>query len=373
MMNKFANQMIDAYDDIYCEKLVKLASVRPETYIMTAEEKSRLHDDDYALCFITKEAQKISKFPIDSHDNAWLSNQYFPDTYHKLTKAAAVTAAQNIKKACAHFGIAPMAEVEKVASLVEREVTHNVSYEGDREDVSWLLDLRGHEKTAAEVMQPFADVEKIGDNYTHAQYILPTQAHVKLAAKFFDEKHEKIPLTQRAKYACAVQRRARELGMTKVGGAVEKYAGDNYGAHLDGHLASRRAMLDGRPELVGELNKLAAAKKEFTPQQFAQVLHGFDKKAGLSQYYGGYLANPFMATFAGLPDEGSSVRWMDKKGSRSLSTEEVRKLVNDSNTKIAEYFGSAMASELKKDPVSIFESLPNDAKEVLANIHDGLI
>lgn len=363
-MQKLANQVIDAYDDLFGEHLRKFGSERPNANLLTPEEKVRLNDDQYALCCITKEGSKLNKFPICDEDNTWVSNKMFPLTCHKLASSAAGKAAHFIKRACEAYGIEP----EPLVKEASVESKTNIWVETDRAEPTM--------KTAAPtrlVMDDFAEVDRICDNYTHAQMVFSTPTHVKVAEKYFEEKHGKMPLETRHKYAAALQIRARELGMPSLRGSIAKYASDHYSAHLDGHLASRRRLLDGHDALVGELNKLASAKDRFTPYQFAQVLNGFDKKAGLNRYYGGYLQNPFESTFAAEPDPQAGYRWQSKTGSRSLTAEEVRMVVNDQEPKIAEYFGKSIADELRKDPVTIFESLPDDSKAIIANIKDGLL
>lgn len=371
-MQKLANQVIDAYDDLFGEHLKKFGHENPGANLLTPEEKARLDDDAYALCCITKEGSKLNKFPLCDKDNVWVSNKMFPLTCHKLAASAAGKAAYFIKKACESCGIEPEPLVKEWALTGDHfpasKLATNV----------WIENPRGEAtiKTAAPtrlVMDDFAEVDRICGNYTHAQQVFATPTHVKVAEKYFEEKHGKMPLETRHKYAAAIQIRARELGMPAIGGTIAKYASDHYSAHLDGHLASRRRLLDGREDLVGELNKLASAKQRFTPYQFAQVLNGFDKKAGLNRYYGGYLQNPFESTFAAEPDPQAGYRWQSKTGSRALTAEEIRMVVNDQEPKIAEYFGKSIADEMKKDPVVIFESLPDDAKAIIANIKDGLL
>lgn len=363
-MQKLANQVIDAYDDLFGEHLRKFGHENPGANLLTPEEKSRLSDDDYALCCLTKEGSKLNKFPLCDKDNVWVSNKMFPMTCHKLAESAAAKAAHFIKKACKAYEIEPEPLVEKLAA----ESSTNI----------WVENPKGEEtvKTASGTrvaMDDFAEVDRIVGNYTHAQQVFSSPMHVKVAAKYFEEKHEKMLLETRHKYAAAVQIRAKELGMPPQTGAVAKYASDHYNAKLDGHLASRRRLLDGQDDLVGELSKLASAKKSYTPYQFAQLLNGFDKKAGLNRYYGGYLENPFNSTFAAAPDPYEGYRWQNKTGSRKLTLEEIQKVVKDQNPKIAEYFGKSVAEEMKKDPVVIFESLPDDSKEIIANIADGLL
>lgn len=365
-MYKFANQVIDIHDDIYKEHLVKIASKRPQTDVISADQRARLGDDDFALCVITKTANKINKFPINSHDSAWLSNEYFSETCYKLPKTAAVTAASFIKHACEHFGISPCSEVEAMA----KEASTNVYFENDKEELA--QPLQSKTASVSNPLEAFAEIEKIANNYTHAQYIFRTPAHVKVASKYFEEKHKEMPLETRHKYAAAIQIRAEELGMQPVKGAVSKYASDSYNGMLDGHISSRRRLVEHTP-FAGELSKLANARKEFTPYQFAQALHGFDKKAGLERHYDGYLTDPYRSTFAEQPDKLAGYRWMDKKGSRSLTAEEIARVVNTGHPKIAEYIGKHAADELRSNPVPVFDSMPNDIKEIIANIHDGTL
>jgi len=361
-MYKIANQVIDAYDDIHWNYLEKIAKERPETNVMTPDELAKVADEDFAVCFLTKEAQKLRKLPVDCHDNVWLSNRYYEETHHKMAADAARTAAYFIKKACERFNIEPSASVVKLAADASPE-----------NNLVFHLDTVSPVESVREInLQKFAEVEKIADNYVHAQYVFATPAHVKVACEYFDKKHDKMPLEVRHKYAAAIQLRARELGMPAQTGTVAKYAADSYGADLDAHLSSRRRLLEGSPN-YDELAKLASTRKQYTPSQFAQILHGFDKKAGLTQYYGGYITNPYESTFSNQPDVDQGYRWMDKKGSARLTEEEIRRVVKDHNPKIAEYFGKQTAMEMMKDPISIFQSLPDDAKEIFVHFNDGLL
>jgi len=359
-MLKLANQVIDAYDDISREGLAKLAKIGPDINLMSHAERADLKDHDFALSMITKKASKLNKFPIDSMDNTWLSNEYFEMNHDRLPKTAAVVAASNIKTACERFGVKPRASV---VSMSKTAATTNIYYESSTERLT---------KTAsAEVvsLEKIAAVRDIGDNYTYAQFAMPTPSHVKVACKYFEDKLDKIPVDYRHKYAAAIQQRSKELGMGVQGGSVIKYASDHYSGMVDSHLKSRETLVETAPEHKEYLQKLAGAKKELTPAQFAQALHGFDKKAGLTRHYGGYLTNPFEATFAGAPDQYEGYR--TKVGSASMDSDAIRRLATEKYAQIKNYFGHSLADELRRDPVPIFDSLPMDAKEILGGIANG--
>lgn len=358
-MLKIANQIIDAYDDIHKDTLKKLAAIRPDCKLMTPEELGQLKDHDHAVCVITKKASKLNKFPINNMDNTWLSNEFFQRTHPCLPEEAAKIAASNIKLACMKYKIKTTPAVEKYAS---KDVSDNVYFEKD-------YDLKPVNMVNRVDLTKFAQVKNIGENYTVAQQVFSTPSHVKVAADYFKENIEKIPLDLRHKYAAAIQRRARELGMPVITGEVGKYASDYYSPMVDAHIKARNSLLETKPDLRETLQKISSAKKDIPPSQFAQLLHGFDKKAGLSKYYGGHLTDPYIASFAyeANPYDG----YVYKTASMSMGDDEIRAGVNAHYGKIKEYFGQSIADELKKDPVPIFDSLPNDAKEMIGRIMSG--
>lgn len=357
-MFKLANQVIDAYDDTEKTWLRKLATINPKCNLLSHEQRSQLKDHDFALSVVTKTASKLNKFPIADKDSTWISMQYFEKNSHKLPIEACEIAAYHLKTASLKHGLHPTPMVMALA----KQVPNNVYFEKE-----------GSVKPVNAVVKPdlskIAQVEDIGKNYTSAQYAMPSVTHVKLAAKYLEENEKKIPIEMVHKYAAAVQRRAHELGMAPLKGTIGKYASDHYSPMVDAHIRSRVSLLETKPELKATLEKLGAAKKRFSPSEFAQILHGFDKQAGLNRYYGAHLQNPYEATFAHTPDHGGVI--YKSASQRTMEGDELSKLVNVKYAKIKEYFGDYMASELKKDPASIFESLPRDAKEIIIGIADG--
>lgn len=366
-MIKLANQVVDFYDDVTKDGLKKIAHLAPGVVALSPDERARLRDDDFALCMITKKAAKLLKYPIESRDSTWLSNQYFNLYHDNLPKTAAAIAARNIKTACARFKVDPTVAVVSLATDDGEKVASgsNTCYESSAEP----LERRAAYQEVS--LEKIAQVSEIGENYTAAQYAMPTPAHVKVACRYFETKLDKIPLEQRHKYAAAIQRRAHELGMGQQKGAVVKYAADHYSAHVDSHIQSRATLLETQPAQRDLLSKLAAAKKELPPAKFASALHNFDKQAGLTRYYGSALTNPYEATFAAEPDQYAGYRV--KVAGITMTHEDVQALASTKLAKVKEYFGDTIAQEFGKNPVAIFDSLPMDAKEVLARISDGLI
>jgi len=361
-MFKLANQIIDAYDDINRVHLKKLAQINPNIEFMDPEDRTQLEDQDFALSIITKKASKLNKFPVNNHDSTWLSNQYFQESYLRLPKTAAEIAAYHIKKACERYRVDQTPAVSGMA----KEASSNVYFEQDIPQSAKV------NRVITPDLSKFAEVQKIGDNYTFAQYTFATPPHVKMASKYFDEVCDDIPLEYRHKYAAAIQKRAKELGMEKQEGKVVKYASDHYSGFIDAHLASRKSLLEvADPKFVAALNKMASMKKDIAPIEFAKVLHGFDKRAGLSKYYGGYLTDPYLSTFANEPDP--YIGWRTKVAGVELDSDAIKKVATEKYAQIKQYFGKDVADEFKKEGVSIYESFPQDVKEVIASMANGEI
>ena len=358
-MYKLANQILDIYDDSNTSFLRKLAEVRPHTEVLSPEDRALLGDHQFALSVITKKAAKLNKYPVSDRDSTWLSDAYFQENSHKLSKQAAGIAAFNIKSACERFGLKPSKATVKLAAS---NVTSNQYYEEAKPEFV--------AQGATELdMSKFAQVTQIGDNDTAAAYVFKSPGHVKVGAEYFERTYKDMPVEYRHKYAAALQKRAHDLGMPNLKGTVSKYASDYYSSAVDAHIRSRVSLLDGRPEVQGQLSKLGSAKASMSPMEFAGALAMFDKTAGLSRYYGAYLTNPYEATFASEPDYGAGQRV--KVAGKHLSGDEIRALATSKYAKIKEYFGSHLADELKKHPTDIFESLPNDSKAILAGIANG--
>lgn len=357
-MLKIANQILDVNDDLDYAMMKKIAGEYPGCNVMSSEERSMLRNHQFALTVITKQASKLNKYPIVDHDSTWLSNRYFDMTCQRLPKEAAEIAASNIKTACEKFSITPSASVKRRA----KTASSNIYFE------------KGNALKSTNVVNKYdfsklAQVDAVGENYTQAQYAMPNAIMVKAACEYFEKNASKMPVEARHKYAAAIQRRAHELGMGSQKGAVSKYASDHYSPMVDAHIRARASLAEARPDIKSLYEKVGSAKKDYTPSQFAQLLHGIDKRAGMDRYYGAHLTNPYFATFATQPDPYAGVRF--KTASRELLPDELQNAVTAHYGKIKEHFGPHIADELKKDPNAIFDSLPKDAKEIIVGIIDG--
>ncbi len=357
-----SNQILDFYDDSIDLYATETAKSSPEfvktASIMSREERGTADKSLFALDILTKEGQRLSKFPISSPADTWLSAQYFQKTAHKLPTAARVIAGGHLKEACSRFGIeipGALKGFEKTASNFYVETSM--------------------EKTASAKL-----VDVAGDTYAlNGRYPLFTEEQVKIASAYFNEY---VGMFQDAKdrhtFAKNLQKRAFDLNVElpkKEKSTLAKFASESYGDVVGVQLKIRNEMVSNDPDLSAKLSKVASAKEKVQPAQFAELLYAFDKEAGIDKKYGSYVTDAFGSTFGTVFEKraASGYSWSDATADVEVSEGELVKAAEEKFDKIKGYFGDTLAGELKKHAVAIFDSLPQDAKIVIAKIAKGTL
>jgi len=137
-----AAAILDFYDDSKHELMSKVAMPvelkNTDVSLLTPEQHGALPDSDFGLIYLTKRASVLRKFPVNDPGNAWLSAQYFGNTYEKLAFPARFVAAKFIKEACDAYGVPASRAVDAYAARVEDgEAQNNVFVEGS--ESSWML------------------------------------------------------------------------------------------------------------------------------------------------------------------------------------------------------------------------------------------
>jgi len=85
-----------------------------EAHVVTAEDRSALPDDVFALVLINN-GEKLRKYACIDEGNTVLSVEYFLKNAHKLPLEAQKVTAENLKAACAWYDIEAPEDLEKVA------------------------------------------------------------------------------------------------------------------------------------------------------------------------------------------------------------------------------------------------------------------
>lgn len=366
------NKIIDIFDDINLKStLVKIASSLPEDVkrsdLMSVEEKNNLDDFSFALSYITKTA-KINKFPIDSRASTAISNSYFDLNHHKIPEGAQKVAATNLLKACKKYNVQPSESV-KIASHGMDEHTLNIYVEKMNDKPGKSLKK---ESSINEDNYFYALVKSAGDKTISRCYAMPDESYLRKAEHYFEKNAKFLSSDDRHTFAHNVVKRAEYLGVPVKSPLVEKYAGEYYSSDLNDHISVRSKLLDDMPVYKDALSKLASLKHTVTPDVFAKALHKFDKMAGLNKYYDKYISDAFKATLSTGKIKTASSTIYSQDG-LTLTSDDLKILVENRYDLIKKYFGSSLADGLKSDLESAFVALPSDAKEVIARMANGEI
>jgi hypothetical protein len=361
------NQVLDFSDDTEKQIFKDVASGVPghlkTASVVQGPDLEKLASSEFALLILTKEGSTLRKFPINDSANTWMSCQYFEKTAGKLPPVAQKIAAANLKRACALYGIEA---TEKVAAANIGNIAGNKYNES--------LDFT---KRAEPVK--FESFVEDGSEHFYAlpgRYAMPNPEFVKKAAQYFvDFEREFADAQDRHQFAENVLARAEELETPLEHKAtLKKYAGEGYGDILDTQIRMREELLQHKPEMQAALKKLASHRADTEASVFAKALYAFDKKASLERYYGRALSDAFRSTFeTRFTKEASGYTWDSESADLSVNEKELVKAAEEKYDKIKGYFGASVADQLKKHAVAIFDSLPSDAKEVIAKIAKGKI
>jgi hypothetical protein len=366
------HQIIDFVDDIDRSILKIAAQDAPESVktakILTAEERERLEPESFALVMRTKEAQVLKKFPVTDAANTWLSCQYFCKTAEQLPFVAQKIAATHLKRACAIHGVKSPSEIDAL-SANEIMSNHYDEVKSSREDREHASRVKIASVTADDSSHFYA----LGDKYP-----MPSPDYVKKASIYFvDHYREFQDAEDRSEFAHHVKERAKELQVSlekRAEDSLNIYSGDSYGDILDTQIRLRQELLQAKPEMSSALSKLASHKPTTDATTFSKALFLFDKKAGLTRYYDNFLSDAFKSTFGNaFRKTASRYSWEDEGSGLSINDQELEKTATDKYEKIKSYFGVSVADQLKKHAVSIFESLPQDAKETIIKIARGVL
>ena len=352
---------LDVFDDLNVEKtFTKIASKLPEDLrkinLMTSETRDTLPDRDFALSVVTKTASKLNKFPINDKLNTALSNFYFDMNHGSLPLEAQKLAASHIKTACLRQGISPT----KAVSLLGKEPTVSNLF---IEKVGHVPGGRSYVPGASHG-GVYALEKKAGANHIR-RYPISSPELLNKAVGYFEKYAKEFSPEDRYQFANNVSVQAKNLGLSIASPMIDKYAGNGYSPELQDHLNIRKRL---EPTIAGALDKLASMKNDITPKEFADALYEVDKHGGYTNQYDRFIADPYQATFAKVAHG-----YLYEEDGIALDELKLKEVFENKYKQIVDHFGSSLADALKKDGFPIFDSLPKDAKQVIARIATGEI
>lgn len=376
-----AGQVLDFYDDVNGEQMSKVAmpvEVRNvQMTILDSDQRDRLPNSEFGLVVLTKQAHTIRKFPLNDPGNTWLSAKYFEQNHEKLAFPARFKTATFIKRACTAYQVPSTPLVDAYAARADAaDIQTNFFAEGSEQ--GWMLsklasgELLTKQAAAAGIDAlvalpdgQYALVYDAGDGSITRQYAMPDAEHVKKAASYFDKYAMQLEPSHRHMFASSVKKRAAELQVECKSKTIEKWASEEWNDKIDWHFEARKQLLphDHQRDSRQILQKLAESLNDTTPGDMAVALEKFDEHTGLNRYYGRGLADPYASTMGKVASA-----WSEDSDGQTITEDDLRKIPN---TKLAGYLGSAFAGQFQKNPVEVYESLPDPDKLIIRQLVSG--
>jgi hypothetical protein len=144
---------------------------------------------------------------------------------------------------------------------------------------------------------------------------------------------------------------------------------------VDAHLANRLAVCE--PEYQEIYDALREKRASIEPDRFVELLIEADDASGLKWVWGGDVSDPYLATFGGETEKQASAAW-DWQGSLGdrVTSDQLHKLARNGRGIMKKMFSYPIIDAFQKDPIAIFESLPNEQKVLISRMandeFDGL-
>lgn len=214
------------------------------------------------------------------------------------------------------------------------------------------------------VQKKTASIYALGNKYPLDSYV-----DVQAAVSYFDNNWTDMSPVDRHEYCVKTASRANDLGI-EISELMDRYGSQSYSADVEAHLSARKA--NSEKEFHELFDTLKEKRSSIQPDVFVGLLQQADEAAGLNWYYGGSIADPFLSTFGPSVEKLAGVAWSwQSRVGDHVNCEQLDKLAKDGHGVLKKYFTHDLIAGFMKDPVTVFESLPEDSKTILARLANG--
>jgi hypothetical protein len=197
------------------------------------------------------------------------------------------------------------------------------------------------------------------------QYAIDGYDQVKTASVYFSDNWKDLGFRDRHTYCVKLASRMSELGM-EIPEGIARYGATTYAADVESYVEARRSYVleDAHPTLDMLLEKRA----HVSPGVFAEALAEFDQLNDLNWHWDSKIADPWYSTFGPSLEKVAELNWRwDGVGTR-ISEGDLKELVVNDYDRLVSNFGADFAKEFAKSPKSVFLSLPEPNKIILARL-----
>lgn len=194
------------------------------------------------------------------------------------------------------------------------------------------------------------------------KFPLDSFTDVQTAVNYFEENWRELDAQDRSTFAKNASARASELGI-EMSETLKHYGSTEYSPDLEAHIANRAA---NAPEHAKEYRELFSKQASLDPSVFVEKLSEIDQKSGLNWEYDGAVCDPFFATYGGNSEAEKLASWSWERDGVSVDAAALQNLAESNALKA--HFDDGLVSSFNKDPVQIFESLPDTHKSLIAQL-----
>lgn len=354
MTHKFAGVTVDYYDDRgetlkskfptaeSLPELIKSANVQP---------KEGLANEAFALVMVDQ-GQVFRKFACADPGTTAMSVVYFMEHGDKLPEAAQKLAAVNLVDACIQHGIMPPAAMTKIAETREtRERTVNVT---GQEPEPVIKTARPKESDDYAVVMPNG----------RRMYPIDTWDRVKTAEAYWADHHHEMEPPIRRQYAVKLAAKSFVMGYP-LNEEITQHGALSYNTegHLRHAVEMRKVACAPDSEARGFLDELFSKHASMNPEVYAECLHQFDVMEGLDKGWDQIVLDPWASTFG---VKTATVVW--EQGAERVTEDDLHTLANNYGDSLVEQFSDGFVDAFQKDPVALFNSLPDPQKKIVSRM-----
>lgn len=186
---------------------------------------------------------------------------------------------------------------------------------------------------------------------------------VKTASVYFNDNWKALGFRDRHTYCVKLAHRMNELGMA-IPDNIARYGATTYAADVESYVEARRSYV--HEEAHPALDMLLEKRAQISPGVFAEALAEFDRLNDLNWHWDSKVADPWFSTFGPSHEKIAEENWRwDGAGTR-ICEEDLKDLAKNSYERLVNSFGADFAKEFAKSPKTVFTSLPDPNKLILA-------
>jgi hypothetical protein len=353
MTHKFAGVTVDYYDDRgetlkakfptveSLPEMIKSASVQP---------KEKLANEDFALVMVDR-GHVFRKFACVDPGTTAMSVIYFMEHGDKLPKSAQKLAAANLVEACIQHNMMPPATLTKTAAVTTAPVV-NVTGESPAPKVKMARPSKDED---------YAVVLEDGRRL----YPIDNWDRVKTAEAYWLDKQQEMEAPVRRQYAVKLAQKSFIMGYPLHNEIVQLGALSyhNHG-HLKHAIEMRKVACDPSGNGREFLDELFEKRASIHPEVYAECLRRFDIDQGLDAGWDRIVLDPWASTFG--VKTASEIVW--EQGAERVTAEELHNLANNNSKALKKDFTTDFVDQFQKDPVVLFNSMPDPQKKMIARL-----